>query len=139
MELYGNISTDVELTMTSGGAARVNFGVAHNPRQINADGKWQDGTPLFFYVTAWRALAEGIAAAMKKGDPIVVVGTWKATERGEGDKRERLQWFEATAAGPNLKFVDATLTKRAPAAAKSVPAAEEARPVEPTAPNPFDE
>ena len=137
MEIYGNITGDLELVRTDQGTARISFGVAQDAFHYK-DGQLVKDAPTIFFVTAWRSLAEGIAAALKKGDPVVVVGKWKASEFVKEGERRRSQWVEAEAVGPNLKFVDATLTKRARKAesADSVPAAE---PVCEPDSSPFDE
>lgn len=89
--ITGNITSDPELRYTQTGVPVANFTVAHTPRSKNpTTGEWEDsGDTLFLRVTAWRELAENVAASLSKGDAVMVIGllgarTWQTKE---GDNR----------------------------------------------------
>ena len=83
--LIGNLTKDVELTETAGGAAVCRFSIAVN-RPYTTDGERQTD---FFTCTAWRVLAETIAKYCKKGDKVAVVGSVQTRnyEDNQGIKR----------------------------------------------------
>ncbi len=57
--------------------ARVN--VASTPR-MRIDGEWVDGETQWMQVKAWGRLAENIAASIRKGDAVIVTGTFRHEE-----------------------------------------------------------
>ena len=73
--IVGNVVDEVVNRPTTSGLSRVSFRVASTQRRKDRDtGKWVDGHKLFVSVTFWREFAENVAASVKKGDPVVVVG-----------------------------------------------------------------
>lgn len=72
--IIGNLGSDPELRFTPSGLAVINFSVAVTPRVRTADGEWEDGDPAWFRCTAWRDMAENIAASFGKGDRVIVHG-----------------------------------------------------------------
>jgi len=102
--IVGNAVRDPELRYTASGTAVASFGIVYNKRAKNEAGKWEDGDPQFFDVTAWRELAENVAASIEKGTRIIVVGrleyqTWEK----DGDKRSKVQ-VVAESVGPDLRW-----------------------------------
>jgi len=57
--------------------ARVN--VACTPR-IRVDGEWQDGDTQWIQVKAWGRLARNMAASVRKGDAVMVTGSFRHEE-----------------------------------------------------------
>ncbi|HLS01219.1 MAG TPA: single-stranded DNA-binding protein [Beutenbergiaceae bacterium] len=57
--------------------ARVN--VASTPR-LRIDGEWQDGDTQWIQVKAWGRLAHNMAASIRKGDAVIVTGTFRLEE-----------------------------------------------------------
>lgn len=112
MEIIGNIATDLKLEHTANDVPYVKFRVARDTFKT-VDGERTKASTLFFSVTAWRALAEGIVAALEKGSPIVGVGRWEASdyETRDGEARHA-QWIVAEALGPDLRRSEATVTRR---------------------------
>ena len=78
--IVGNATADAEMRFTPQGVAVANFTVAHSDRVKNGADQWEDGPTVFYRVTAWRKLAEGVAEAIHKGQRVVVVGTLKPRE-----------------------------------------------------------
>jgi single-strand DNA-binding protein len=80
----------------------IKFRVASNSRRRTAEGDWEAGHSLFVNVNCWGRLVSG-AAALIKGDPVVVVGTVHTSEYtdNEGIRRSSVE-VRATAVGPDL-------------------------------------
>lgn len=112
--IVGNTTAEPELRFTTGGRAVCNFSLAHTPRRM-VDGQWTNGDAQFFDVEAWGTLAENLAESVTKGMRLVMVGaprhsSWEDKETGA--KRSRVI-FVAEAAGPDLTWATATVTKSA--------------------------
>ena len=84
----GNVGGMPRTRVVASGSVVTDFRIANTPRDVDkASGQWSDGQTVWFGVSCWRALAENVAASVKKGDRVVVTGrlrahTWK-TEQGE--------------------------------------------------------
>lgn len=95
------------------GTLVLNFRVACNERRFDsASESWVNGESLYLSVNCWRRLAEN-AAALVKGDPVIVRGKLRtrewATEQGE---RRSVVELEASAIGPDLARCAATVRKQ---------------------------
>lgn len=53
--------------------AVLDFSVAVTPRKKNGD-EWVDGETYWINVTVWNRLAENVAASLKSGDRVIVLG-----------------------------------------------------------------
>lgn len=96
IEISGNLVRDPELRFTPGGHAVCTFTVAVTPRERGTDGTWADSETQYWSVTAWRTLAENVAASLVRGDPVTATGrvtfrTWetKPTDGSEPVKRHQ--------------------------------------------------
>lgn len=113
LTLVGNLVADPELRRTSAGIAVVDFTIAATPRVLDrATNEWRDGETLFQRSTAWRDLAEHIAASLRKGDRVFASGalrtrTWQ-TDAGE--KRTSVE-LEIDEIGPSLRYATATVSR----------------------------
>jgi single-strand DNA-binding protein len=111
--VIGNLTDDPELTFTTSGAAWCRFVVASTPRSFDkTTNKWSDGTGMFLRCSAWRDLAEHAAESLTKGTRVIVVGRLRQNNwtTQEGEKRSALV-VEVDSIGPDLRFVNAKLTK----------------------------
>ena len=74
--IVGNVLTAPEWRRTAQSDTLVaNFKVASTARRLDRDsGRWVDGNRLRVRVNCWRKLAEGVAASVMVGDPVVVCG-----------------------------------------------------------------
>ncbi|PWU44505.1 single-stranded DNA-binding protein [Micromonospora globispora] len=74
--IVGNVLTPPEWRRTTQSNTLVaNFKVASTARRLDRDsGRWVDGNSLRVRVNCWRKLAEGVAASVMVGDPVVVAG-----------------------------------------------------------------
>ena len=99
--IVGNIVTD-PVHRRVGDHAVVKFRVASNSRRRTSEGPWEHGDSLFVSVSCWNRLVGG-AAALVKGDPVIVVGQVYTSEYEdrEGVRRTSVE-VRATAVGPDL-------------------------------------
>ncbi len=113
--LIGNLTRDSELRYTPSNSAVTRFSVAVNERFRDRNGIDQERTH-YVDVNVWRDLAE-IAAELKKGDPVFVVGrlvndSWQDQE---GNRR-----YATRVEGSRVEF----LTRGPGGGARTQPAAE---------------
>ncbi len=85
--LLGNLTRDPEIKYTNEGIAITEMGLAVNKKWIDKNGKESESVD-FFNITTWNSLAENCAAALKKGDRILVSGhmNLRSWENKEGKK-----------------------------------------------------
>lgn len=88
--LTGNVAGEPRTADGGSGVARTVLRVAVTPRLLDREsGQWRDGPPSFVNVVCWRALAENVAASVRKGDPVVVTGRLRVTTYTAADERRR--------------------------------------------------
>lgn len=81
--IIGNLTSDPELTYTTGGQARLSFGLASNHVWYDQDNEKQE-KPSYFNIVAWRYLAEHSARTLEKGIGVIVHG--RLEQRSYEDK-----------------------------------------------------
>ena len=87
----------------TGNSDVVKFRVASNSRRRADDGSWVTGETLFVNVNCWGRLVTGVAASLKKGDAVIVVGHLYTSEYDDRDGQHRSSLeLRATAVGPDL-------------------------------------
>ncbi|WP_438941408.1 single-stranded DNA-binding protein [Micromonospora deserti] len=81
-----------------------NFKVASTARRLDRDsGRWVDGNSLRVRVNCWRKLAEGVAASVMVGDPVVVCGRLYTRDwTDDAGNHRTLYELEAVAVGHDL-------------------------------------
>src|SRR3546814_2637197 len=87
--VHGNVTAaPVERTSRNGNVFTT-FRVASTPRRRTADGPYVDLDTNFFSVISWNALAANPAAALQKGQPVIVEGnlTLKSYLTSDGQPR----------------------------------------------------
>lgn len=102
----------------AGAASVASFRLAATPRRFHpGTGRWSDDRTQWFTVNAWRALGEGCAASLHRGDPVVVVGRLRTTAwtTPEGVEVTGLE-VDAQAVGHDLNRGTSTFTRSARAA-----------------------
>ena len=103
--IVGNVLTAPEWRKTNNsGHVVANFRVASTSRRFDREtGRWVDGNSLRVRVVCWRKLAEGIAASLKVGDPVVVTGRLYTRDWTDNDNNARTSYeMEAVAVGHDL-------------------------------------
>jgi single-strand DNA-binding protein len=92
--ISGNVTADPQLRFIPSGDAVANFTVAHTKRKFDKNtNTWSDdGEPLYLNVTAWKALGEGAAETLKRGDPVTVTGELQQRSwEKDGQKHTRIE------------------------------------------------
>jgi single-strand DNA-binding protein len=103
--VVGNVLTAPQWRRTSNTNSLVaNFKVASTARRLDREnGRWVDGNSLRVRVNCWRKLAEGVAASVMVGDPVVVVGRLHTRDWTDAEGNHRaLYEMEAVAVGHDL-------------------------------------
>ncbi len=85
--LLGNLTRNPEIKYTNEGIAITEMGLALNKKWTDKNGKESEMVD-FFNVTTWGSLAENCAAALKKGDRVLLSGhlNLRSWENKEGKK-----------------------------------------------------
>jgi len=85
--LLGNLTRNPEIKYTNEGIAITEMGLAVNKKWTDKNGKESEMVD-FFNVTTWSGLAENCAAALKKGDRVLISGhlNLRSWENKEGKK-----------------------------------------------------
>ena len=104
VSINGNLVADPELSYGESGIAHAKLRVAVNQRFQAADGTWHDGIPVFHNVSAFRALAENVAASLKKGDPVTVAGELEFRSYEKDGAQHEARRIVAEVIGPDLRF-----------------------------------
>ncbi|MEV6811011.1 single-stranded DNA-binding protein [Micromonospora sp. NPDC051296] len=103
--IVGNVLTAPEWRRTTQSNTLVaNFKVASTARRLDRDsGRWVDGNSLRVRVNCWRKLAEGVAASVTVGDPVVVCGRLYTRDwTDDAGNHRTLYELEAVAVGHDL-------------------------------------
>lgn len=113
LTITGRLARDPELRR-AGQATVCNFTVAYTPRRYDKQrGEWVDGTTLWLECQAWdrgkRTLATNVAGSLRKGQPVIAVGTLSEndwTDR-DGNNRHSLR-LDVDAIGLDLSWRQAS-------------------------------
>jgi single-strand DNA-binding protein len=114
--IVGNTTADAELRYTQSGLPVASFTVAVNDRKFNRQtNEWEDGEPTFVRCSAWRELAEHVAATLTKGTRVMVSGkvSMQEFEKKEGGTGASLE-MQVDEIGPSLRYATAVVTRSAP-------------------------
>ncbi|MDG4799081.1 single-stranded DNA-binding protein [Micromonospora sp. WMMD980] len=120
--IVGNLLTAPEWRRTTqSGTLVANFKVASTARRLDRDsGRWVDGNSLRVRVNCWRRLAEGVAASVALGDPVIVAGRLYTRDwTDEAGNHRTLYELEAVAVGHDLSRGRARFLRNQPRAATS--------------------
>ena len=120
--VVGNVLTAPEWRRTASTNALVaNFRVASTARRMDKEtGRWVDGNHFRVRVNCWRRLAEGVAASVTVGDPVVVAGRLYTRDwtDSEGNLRTTYE-MEAMSVGHDLARGRGRFFRNRPTAATS--------------------
>ncbi|MGW2582564.1 single-stranded DNA-binding protein [Streptomyces virginiae] len=113
LTVIGNLVEDPELRFTPNGVPVARFTIASTPRTYDREAAaWRDGEPTFMDCTAWRHLAENLAASAGKGARLVVTGRLRTDrwETPEGEKRSKVV-MDADEVGASMTFATVTIAR----------------------------
>lgn len=100
----GYVATEPAFKLLDDGTSITTLRVASTPRRFNRQtGEWADGQTSFMSVACWRKLGENVAMCLRKGEPVVVVGTMRVRHYNAKDGSPRLDVeVEASSIGHDL-------------------------------------
>lgn len=124
--MVGNLTDDPTLRYTQNGLAVVNLTIAQTPRTFDRQtNESKDGEPVFMRCSAWRDMADHIAASLTKGTRVIAQGrivsrtyTPKPDANGVQPPDRTVMEMEIDAIGPELRFATAQVTRAAQAGAQ---------------------
>ena len=112
----GNVAGPPEFKITAGGLPVVNFRLGSAQRRLDrSTGTWVDDGTNWYNVSAFRGLAEHIAASVTKGEPLVVTGRLRLRPWEAGGKKGVSIDIDADTVGHDLRWGTTTYTKQATA------------------------
>ncbi|MFL6088152.1 MAG: single-stranded DNA-binding protein [Mycobacterium sp.] len=123
--VVGNIVNDPQGRRV-GDQEVIKFRVASNSRRRTTDGNWEAGNSLFVTVNCWGRLVTGVGAALRKGDPVIVVGHIYTSEYEDrdGNRRSTLE-MRATSVGPDLSRSIVRIIEKTGSARDAAPSTDE--------------
>lgn len=91
----GNLGNDPELKFVKtsrGDTGLVTFSLAYKPRERKGD-QWVEGETMWFRVVLWGEKGESLVDALRKGDQVLVQGSFKQTsfDGRDGEKKTALE------------------------------------------------
>ena len=99
VQMTGYAGTEVDVR---GGGTVSAFRLACTPRVRGKGGEYSDGNTTWIDVTCFRTLATHVAASIRKGDPVIVMGRLRTSVwQKDGQTRERIG-LEAETVGHDL-------------------------------------
>ena len=99
VSMTGHVGTEVE---QRGGGSVAAFRLACTPRVKGKGGEYGDGNTTWIDVSCFRTLAAHVAASVRKGDPVIVIGRLRTSVwEKDGQTRERMV-LEADIIGHDL-------------------------------------
>ncbi|MEV0701528.1 single-stranded DNA-binding protein [Saccharopolyspora sp. NPDC050389] len=99
----GYVITEPVVRETPNGNRVVSFRVAATSRRFDRDTEeWVDGDRFLATVNCWKRLADGVAATLGKGDPVLVTGRLRTREYETGGQWRTVVELEASAVGLDL-------------------------------------
>ena len=99
VQMTGHVGTEVDIR---GNGSVTAFRLACTPRVRGKGGEYSDGNTTWIDVTCFRSLAAHVAASVRKGDPVIVIGKLRTSVwTKDGQTRERLV-LEAETVGHDL-------------------------------------
>lgn len=112
--VVGNLTADPELRTIGSGASVASFTIASTPRTFNRNtNQFEDGQALFMRCSAWRELADHIAASLTKGMRVIAQGrlSQRSYQAQDGSNRTVVE-MTVDEIGPALRYATAQVTRQ---------------------------
>jgi single-strand DNA-binding protein len=120
--LTGIVATPPKAMRTGSGLTICSFRLASSHRRFDRTrNEWVDGDTNWFTVTAFRHLADNVAASLQKGEHIVVMGRLRIRAWESGDRSGTTVEVDAEAIGHDLLWGRTQFTKVPPARTSAAP------------------
>ncbi len=115
--VQGGLTEAPEIRYTNGGVTVAGGTIASTDRYLDKQSQeWKDGAKLYLRWTAWRALADNIAAsALEKGAQVTITGKLQTRtfQDREGQQRSSTE-LEVTDFSVSLRRATVTVTRNTP-------------------------
>jgi single-strand DNA-binding protein len=114
IHIIGHAGTDVDYRQVGNGTPLSTFRLASTPRRYDRrSDQYVDGATTWIAVQCWRSLAVHVHEAVRRGDPLVVVGKLKTEEWTKDDRRCSRIVLDALTVGHDLSRGVSSFRKRA--------------------------
>lgn len=112
----GIVGTDPRSITTSEGLTITSFRVASQQRRYDRQrSAWVDGTTNWYSVSAFRRLAENVAASVSKGDRVLVAGRMRVRDWHNDTRAGVSVEIEADCVGHDLTWGRSVFSRSSPA------------------------
>ncbi len=110
--VQGLVATTPRHIITSEGLPITSFRMATTSRRFDrAEEQWVVGETNWYTVTAFRSLAQNIAASIEKGQRVLVIGRLRVRDWENGERTGTNVEIEADVIGHNLAWGSAVFTR----------------------------
>jgi single-strand DNA-binding protein len=101
----GFVATEIKSATTPGGVATASFRIGSTSRRRDKEtGAWMDGHTNWFLVQGYRHLAGSMGCSIRKGQPVIVVGTLKIRSWERDGRVYYSHTIDAEAVGHDLTW-----------------------------------
>lgn len=112
LTIAGVVATPIRDITTSEGLRIASFRLAANQRRFDRSaGRWIDTETNWYTITAFRRLAEHIAASFQKGQRVLVHGRVRVRSWENGERTGTTVEIEAESAGHDLRWGDSQFSR----------------------------
>ncbi|MBI5161393.1 MAG: single-stranded DNA-binding protein [Micrococcales bacterium] len=110
--VLGSVGNDPTLSHHPNDLAIAKFRLASTTRRFDkGEQKWVDADTTWYTVTAFRSLAEHVAASVVKGQPVIVTGRLKVEQWTKEQRSGTSFEIEAELVGHDLRWGTAAFTR----------------------------
>ncbi|UEL27139.1 single-stranded DNA-binding protein [Pseudarthrobacter sp. L1SW] len=110
--IRGFVATEIKSATTPGGVATASFRIGSTSRRRDKEsGMWVDGHTNWFLVQGYRHLAGSMGCSIRKGQPVIVVGTLKIRSWERDGRVYYSHTIDADAVGHDLTWGTANFTR----------------------------
>ncbi len=108
--VIGNVASTPERRELPGGIPAISFRLASSERRLD-NGQWVDAHTNWYWVSAYRKLAEHALDSLEKGQRVIVTGKFRVKQWESGGKSGSSAEIDAEAVGHDLMFGTTTFHK----------------------------
>lgn len=108
--VIGNVASAPERRELPGGIPAISFRLASSERRLE-NGQWVDSHTNWYWVSAYRKLAEHALDSIEKGQRVVVTGRFRVKQWESGGKSGSSAEIDAEGLGHDLMFGTTTFHK----------------------------
>lgn len=120
--VIGNVASPPERRELPGGIPAISFRLASSERRLE-NGQWVDSHTNWYWVSAYRKLADHALASLEKGQRVIVTGRFRVKQWESGGKSGSSAEIDAEGLGHDLMF-GTTSFRKGTASPTSAPAAQ---------------